>query len=47
MRYSMQPKEQKHVKRYSFLSFLRKCGDKFGRKAYRPCNKNSNLRLVI
>ena len=32
MRYSTQPKFRKHVKRYGFLSFARKFGDKYGKK---------------
>ena len=32
MRYSTQPKFRKYVKGYSFLSFARKFGNKFGKK---------------
>ena len=32
MRYSTEPKFRKYVKRYSFLSFARKLGDKYGKK---------------
>ena len=32
MRYSTQPKYRKYVKGYSFLSFARKFGDKYGKK---------------
>ena len=32
MRYSTQPKFRKYVKGYGFLSFARKCGDKYGKK---------------
>ena len=32
MRYSTEPKFRKYFKWYSFLSFARKFGDKFGRK---------------
>ena len=32
MRYSTEPKYRKYVKGYSFLSFARKCGDKYGKK---------------
>ena len=32
MRYSTEPKYKKYVKRYSFLSFARKFGDKNGKK---------------
>ena len=32
MRYSLEPKYRKYVKGYSFLSFARKFGDKYGKK---------------
>ena len=32
MRYSTEPKYRKYVKGYSFLSFGRKFGDKYGKK---------------
>ena len=32
MRYSSEPKYRKYVKGYSFLSFSRKCGNKYGKK---------------
>ena len=32
MRYSTEPKYRKYVKEYSFLSFARKFGDKYGKK---------------
>ena len=32
MRYSTQPKFRKYVQGYGFLSFARKCGDKYGKK---------------
>ena len=32
MRYSTQPKFRKYVKRYDFLSFARKCSNKYGKK---------------
>ena len=32
MRYSTEPRYRKYVKGYSFLSFTRKCSDKYGRK---------------
>ena len=31
MRYSTEPKFRKYVKRYGFLSFARKVGDKYGK----------------
>ena len=32
MRYSTEPRFRKYVKGYSFLSFARKFGDKYGKK---------------
>ena len=32
MRYSTEPRYRKYVKGYSFLSFARKFGDKYGEK---------------
>ena len=32
MRYSTEPKYTKYVKRYGFLSFVRRFGDKYGKK---------------
>ena len=32
MRYSTEPKFRKYVKGYDFLSFVRKFGDKYGKK---------------
>ena len=32
MRYSTEPKFRKYVKGYGFLSFARKCGDKYHKK---------------
>ena len=32
MRYSTEPRFWKYVKRYDFLSFERKCGDKYSKK---------------
>ena len=32
MRYSTEPKYRKYIKRYRFLSFSRKFGDKYGKK---------------
>ena len=32
MRYSTEPRFRKYVKRYEFLSFARKFGDKYGKK---------------
>ena len=32
MKYSTEPKCRKYIKGYGFLSFARKCGDKYGKK---------------
>ena len=32
MRYSTEPRFRKYVKGYSFLSFAKKCGNKYGKK---------------
>ena len=32
MRYSTEPKFRKYVKGYGFLSFAKKCGNKYGKK---------------
>ena len=32
IRYSTEPKFRKYVEGYGFLSFARKCGDKYGKK---------------
>ena len=32
MRYSTEPKYRKYVKGFAFLSFVRKFGDKYGKK---------------
>ena len=32
MRYSIEPKFRKYVKGYGFLSFTKKCGNKYGKK---------------
>ena len=32
MRYSIEPRERRYVKRYGFLSFARKFGNKYGKK---------------
>ena len=32
MKYSTEPKFRKHVKGYRFLSFAKKCRDKYGKK---------------
>ena len=41
MRYSLEPRYRKYVQAYSFLSFARKFGDKYGKKLM-DINKNSN-----
>ena len=32
MRYSFKPKYRKYIQGYGFLQFVRKCGDKYGKK---------------
>ena len=39
MRDSTEPKYRRNVKRYGFLSFARKCGDKCGRKLMNTATK--------
>ena len=39
MRYSAEPKYKKYVKEYSFLSFARKFGDKYGKKLMNTATK--------
>ena len=39
MRYSLEPKYRKYVKGYSFLSFVRKFGDKYGKNLMDPASK--------
>ena len=39
VRYSTEPKYRKYVKRYGFLSFGRKCGDKHGKKLMNTATK--------
>ena len=39
MRYSTEPKFKKYVKRYGFLSFARKFGDKYGKKLMNTATK--------
>ena len=39
MRYSLEPKNKKYVQGYSFLSFARKFGNKYGKKINGYCNK--------
>ena len=42
MRYSTEAKYRKYVKEYRFLSFVRKFGDKYGRKLMDTVKKNRN-----
>ena len=42
MRYLTKPKFKKYVKGYDFLSFARKCGDKYGKKLMDMATKNRN-----
>ena len=39
MRYSTEPKYRKYVQGYGFLSFARKCGDKYGKKLMNTATK--------
>ena len=41
MRYSLKLKYRKYIKGYGFLSFVRKLGDKYGKKL-RDTAKNTN-----
>ena len=44
MRYSTEPKFTKYVKRYGFLCFARKFGDKYGKKINGYNDKDRNRR---
>ena len=39
MRYSLEPTYRRYVKRYGFLSFARKFGDKYGKKLMNTATK--------
>ena len=39
MRYSLEPKYRKYVQGYGFLSFARKCGNKYGKKLMHTATK--------
>ena len=39
MRYSPEPTYRRYVKEYGFLSFARKCGDKYGKKLMNTATK--------
>ena len=39
MRYSIEPRFRKHVKGYGFLSFAKKCGNKYGKKLMNSTTK--------
>ena len=39
MRYQIKPKNRKYVQGYSFLSFARKFGDKYGKKLMNTATK--------
>ena len=39
MRYSTEPKYRKYVKGYAFLYFVRKFGDKYGKKSMDTATK--------
>ena len=40
MRYSIKPIERRYVKGYSFMSFARNFGNKYGKKINECCNKS-------
>ena len=42
MRYSTEPRFRKYVKSHGFLSFAKKCDNKYGKKINGYCNKNWN-----
>ena len=47
MRYSLEPKYRKYVQRYAFLSFARKCGDKYGEKLMDTSIKKRDNKLLM
>ena len=50
MRYSLELTYRRYVKGYGFLSFARKCGDKYGKKLINTATKtgiNFARRMVI
>ena len=46
MRYSTEPKYRKYVKGYSFLSFSRKFGERYGKKLMENTAKTALKRVV-
>ena len=42
MRYSIEPRERRYVKRYGFLSFTRNIGNKYGKKLTDTAIKTGN-----
>ena len=46
MRYSTEPKYRKYVKGYSFLSFSRKFGERYGKKLMENTTKTALKRVV-
>ena len=44
MKYSTEPEYRKYVEEYGFLSFVRRFGNKYGKKLKKYCNKNRNKR---
>ena len=47
MRYSTEPKFRKYVKGNSFLSFARKCGDKYGKKLIDTAKKKKKQEEML
>ena len=43
MRYQLEPRYRKYVQGYGFLSFLRKCRDKYGKKWIQQKNKERGI----
>ena len=43
MRYSLEPKNKKYVQGYSFLSFARKFGNKYGKKLMDSATKQEQM----
>ena len=39
MKYSIEPKDRKHVERYGFLSFAKRFGNKYGKKLMNTATK--------
>ena len=46
MRYSLEPTYRKYVKGYGFLSFAKKCGDKYGKKLMNTATKVGCKKII-